>query len=312
MAEAASGGGGGTGITEKKLAIHSFMNFSTDTTMANYGDIDFNAPCFSISYSGMGYAVGNSVNGNILLYGENLTTGTASGMRLASEVVGHSYLGGASGLTSHVFVEMLLALGASIGTVSIQGATSFVTAQTNPKNFRLEGVCFSQSLSLFCAVGFPDGVDAYIVTSPDGITWTERANPLNKFLKAVTFSESLGLFCAVGGDVVVGNFYCITSPDGITWTSRVAGIGNYLNCVIWCEALGFFIAWGNDLTNQKCRTSPDGITWSAAAQINNVANILSIQYSEEYGIFIAGGEGTFYMSDDGSNWTEIPISISCF
>jgi hypothetical protein len=29
------------------------------------------------------------------------------------------------------------------------------------------------------AVGAADGTDAYVATSPDGITWTERANPKN-------------------------------------------------------------------------------------------------------------------------------------
>jgi hypothetical protein len=46
----------------------------------------------------------------------------------------------------------------------------------NPKSILLNDITFGAGL--FVAVGDADGVDAYIVTSPDGLTWTERANPV--------------------------------------------------------------------------------------------------------------------------------------
>jgi hypothetical protein len=68
---------------------------------------------------------------------------------------------------------------------------------------------------LWVAVGNQDGADAYILSSPDGETWTERSNPDNQHLFAVTWDSRLGLFIAVGD-----NGYIATSLDGGTWTQR--------------------------------------------------------------------------------------------
>jgi hypothetical protein len=67
------------------------------------------------------------------------------------------------------------------------------------------------------AVGVADGTDAYLITSPDGITWTERTNPKNSTLLSLAFGS--GVFVAVGATDVT-DAYLVTSPDGITWTER--------------------------------------------------------------------------------------------
>jgi len=66
-------------------------------------------------------------------------------------------------------------------------------------------------------VGHADGTDAYIVTSPDGITWTEQANTYNKELRGICFANSV--FVAVGKDVSASS-YIIVSVDGENWSPK--------------------------------------------------------------------------------------------
>jgi photosystem II stability/assembly factor-like uncharacterized protein len=52
----------------------------------------------------------------------------------------------------------------------------------------------------------------YVLTSPDGKSWTKRSSLTNGILRSVTFAY--GTFVACGTD------YVATSPDGINWTRR--------------------------------------------------------------------------------------------
>ena len=107
-------------------------------------------------------------------------------------------------------------------------------------------------------MGDADGSDAYIITSPDGITWTERANPKNLTLHGITWNGTI--FCAVGDDDGA-DAYIITSPDGITWTERVNAQKLNLGSIAWNGTV--FCAVGvSDAVDAYIITSPDGITWT--------------------------------------------------
>jgi hypothetical protein len=81
------------------------------------------------------------------------------------------------------------------------------------------------------------GVNGTIVTSPDGITWTNRASGNNYSLSAIAYGNNL--FVAVGPGGAAGFFKqpsdetILTSPDGLTWTSRTSGIGSDLSSVAY-------------------------------------------------------------------------------
>jgi len=63
-----------------------------------------------------------------------------------------------------------------------------------------------------------------ILTSPDGITWTERTSGTWVYLRGVTYASSA--FVTVGKSGTI-----LTSPDGTTWTSRTSGTSNELRGV---------------------------------------------------------------------------------
>ena len=64
----------------------------------------------------------------------------------------------------------------------------------------------------------------YILTSTDGINWTQRAIGLVDKLESIIYNN--GLFVAVG----VGVY---TSTDGINWTEKVGGFGEGLYSVAY-------------------------------------------------------------------------------
>jgi hypothetical protein len=105
------------------------------------------------------------------------------------------------------------------------------------------------------------------LSSPDGITWTERTHPAtSKVVRSVVWGADV--FVAVGNTVVV------TSPDGITWTDRTANIPGPLAAIDWADvaydaSLDLFVAVGK---GSGFMTSPDGVTWTQRTAPGTIAS----------------------------------------
>jgi hypothetical protein len=107
----------------------------------------------------------------------------------------------------------------------------------------------------------PLGAYNKVLTSPDGITWTERALTLTSVWTGLAYSAADGLWMASSTGVNGA-----TSPDGITWTGSTsfpASNDLAVNGVVWvvgtASALGGGIAYSTD----------KGLTWSFAAVGNH-------------------------------------------
>jgi photosystem II stability/assembly factor-like uncharacterized protein len=74
-----------------------------------------------------------------------------------------------------------------------------------------------------------------MLTSPDGVTWTEQTSPTNNELKDVTYGN--GLFVAVGEDGTI-----LTSRDGVDWTEQISPTNNSFLSVTYGN--GRFVAVG--------------------------------------------------------------------
>jgi hypothetical protein len=166
-------------------------------------------------------------------------------------------------------------------------------------------VCWSPELRLFVAVG--DG--GKVVTSPDGITWTERNSGTTTNLSTVVWCPELGLFVAAGGNPI------LTSPDGITWTQRTTGI--ILHDLEWSPQRGIFVGVG---PSGRLYTSPDGITWTnrtgQTATLSASYDYWSVCWSPERALFVTiarygSASGLVYTSPDGITWTNrmLPIAL---
>jgi hypothetical protein len=177
---------------------------------------------------------------------------------------------------------------------------------------QLFAVAWSDELQLFAAVGPGSlGQDSYLVTSPDGITWTLRSNPSNVGLLDIAWSQDLGLFCAVGSQTFTSpsmGAYIITSPDGVNWTQQANPKNFTLGGVAWARDDGLFIACGlPDGTDAYLLTSPDGITWTERANPKNVQLTGALEWNGSINICAGVGDGTdtyIITSSDGINWVE--------
>ena len=183
------------------------------------------------------------------------------------------------------------------------------------KDIQINGVCCGNGV--WVAVGEADGADGYILSSPDGVTWTEHANTHNIDLRAVAFGN--GLFVAVGAADTVsgGHAYILTSTDGAAWTERSGGAKQYgLNAVaygdnVWC-AVG-----DNDTGDAYIVTSDStGVTWTERAAGTIATLILKTVYFNG-GVWSAGGyeaatsKGYFLKSTNGTTWADGDSFAAC-
>lgn len=142
-------------------------------------------------------------------------------------------------------------------------------------------------LSIVYAKGILIVVGDFIVSSPDGETWTKRNLPSGiGILNSVTYNDKVDLFVAVGanGSVTI-------SSDGINWIKRFfiseeIGFINNLFGIVYDEYSGLFIAAGY---NQTILISADGINWSIYSE-NGTYDLFMLFYDEKTKKVIAGGE----------------------
>jgi hypothetical protein len=133
----------------------------------------------------------------------------------------------------------------------------------------------------------------FIMTSPDGLKWTNRTSPTKKNL--------LGLFWdghqyLAGGDKGT----ILSSPDGIKWNSRKSG--SQLNFYGFSYSGTRYVAVGND----GIRISRDSVTWTTPTTAPTSVPFTACTWTGTE--FLACGLGldknpTIYTSPDGDVWT---------
>jgi hypothetical protein len=135
------------------------------------------------------------------------------------------------------------------------------------------------------------GDSGLILSSADGVQWTERLSGTNKPLKALAWNGFLLVAVGSGGTL-------LTSPDGVVWTSRVTGTTNDLLGVAASKTGALMVAGdgGNVLF------SPNGEKWNSRRVTDNTY-YLSVLASDD--IWLVGGLlGKVWTSPDGIVWTE--------
>jgi hypothetical protein len=152
------------------------------------------------------------------------------------------------------------------------------------------------------AVAYGDGLfvavdnSGSILTSPDGIVWTDQFIGTNT-LTGVCFGNHS--FVAVGGEAAGDGVAVAWSDQGSNpWTQTLTGSG-FLNAVACDTNNNEFVAVGNGVA-----TSPDGVTWTPQANASVPSGMNAIAWGADPGDFVAvGSGGRVYYSSDGTNWT---------
>jgi hypothetical protein len=186
--------------------------------------------------------------------------------------------------------------------VAVDAGQDMVLVSTNGLNWTLrnapgqwwEAITFGNGT--FVAVG-RDFLSGRVMTSPDGITWTEQTGPgVEKFPEDVIYAG--GQFVLVGYDWDGTGGIVMTSPDGITWTEQTDISGDQHWYAI-AYGGGIYVAVGSDST---IMTSPDGITWTAQTDITGNPDWYAVTYGNN--AFVAvGSNDTIMTSPDGITWT---------
>ena len=152
-------------------------------------------------------------------------------------------------------------------------------------------------------VAFGGSATSITATSPDGITWTQRAFPVSATWNAVAYGNST--FVAVASTTIAA-----TSTNGLTWTQQTMPV----------SATWYSIAYGNSTfvaisasgTNIAA-TSPDGVTWTQQTLPVAASSWASITYGNNTFVAVAAGAGTIAAtSPDGVTWTQqtLPATAS--
>lgn len=146
---------------------------------------------------------------------------------------------------------------------------------------------------LFVAVG--NG--GTILTSADGVNWTQQLAPPNANLAAVTYG--LGMFAAVGIDSSGSSANVIlTSADGTSWTQVLGGLGTAgLNAVTFGG--GEFVAVGTAGNNLS---SSDGIVWTPGSN-SITGSAFGVVYANNEFVAVASGGG-ISTSPSGNSWSS--------
>jgi hypothetical protein len=169
----------------------------------------------------------------------------------------------------------------------LAGTNWNVAISSLDSNNYYKAVCYSFDSGTFVAVGGLGTGNSFqsVMTSPDGITWTQRTSSqaTTNTWNAITYAS--GTYVAVGGKFFNDEFNSLmTSPDGITWTQRTSSYASsYFSCVTYGS--GTFVA-GNiyeDPTTSSIMTSPNGITWTP--RITPFGKIRAMTYGS--GTFVA-------------------------
>jgi hypothetical protein len=175
------------------------------------------------------------------------------------------------------------------GTILTLEGSELESSIYNHDEIRLNDIEFAQNL--FVVVGD----EGKILTSPDGITWTERDSGTSRDIDFVTHGN--GVFVATGAQM---SFHILTSSDGINWTvQRNGSVPSYLLKTYWTGDQ--FVANG---PLGHVYTSTDGISWTRVLRVTTVFFNGAV-----YGAGLHVGvyrDGTIRTSTDTTAWDSVP------
>ena len=239
---------------------------------------------------------------------------------------------GTTGMPSNIIFgnDMFVAMGSYGVILTSSNGSTWTQQQVTQGDEELNGLTYGNGI--FVAVGWPgtvmtssngtawtpqqSGATSYlnsiaygnntfvalaetIVTSSDGVTWTQIPGYYD--LSSVAYGNNT--FVAVGSPGAI-----FTSSDGITWTPQQSGTTGYLSTITYGN--NTFVAVGDYYVSgvgyvDIILTSPDGIIWTQS-QPGTSSNPNNIAYGN--GTFVVvGWSGNILTSPDGNLWTERDI-----
>jgi len=151
------------------------------------------------------------------------------------------------------------------------------------------------------------GSNGVILTSPDGINWTDRTpEGVLGLIRDISWTGSQ--LIAVGSAGLI-----LTSPDGIQWTTQNSGTDRWLNAVSSNNDL--IVITGGDHFNQDgvggtILTSSDGSNWTPINGLDENIDLVDVTWTGSFFTAVGGvfnqeldNASKILTSHDGLNWT---------
>ena len=194
-----------------------------------------------------------------------------------------------------------LAVGNGATILSSANGTSWSTLHTGAAEVWLQAVSYSGTR--YVAAGSLSNT-AYVLTSVDGVTWTENLTlPQNgRSLSGVAWSGQLFVASATA-EAFPNEASVLVSQDGLTWVEVVVSVDSPTTlCVMWDGSQ--FIAGG---IGGRLFMSPDGMNWTVLATPSS-SNFLDIAWSDS-ALIADGVVGNAVVTyDDGATWQAFNIA----
>lgn len=155
---------------------------------------------------------------------------------------------------------------------------------------QIYSVAYSQSLNLYVAASaYSAGVYSSLMSSTDGINWTQINNSFNSVCSAMVWSPEHGRFYGTATNVL------IYSSDGVNWSSQTLTGINEIS-----KVGSDIFAHGSYLSKRLFKVNSDlSYTASNTVQIfSQIAKYNNVLYSKV-------GNSIYSSSNDGMDWTEL-------
>ncbi|MDH3401932.1 MAG: hypothetical protein OEM03_13320 [Chromatiales bacterium] len=195
-----------------------------------------------------------------------------------------------------------LAVGDGGTILSSANGTSWSSLHTGPEGAWLHDVSYSGTRYVAAGSQYPANT-AYMLTSVDGVTWTENATlPQNgRSISGLAWSGQLFVASAMA-ESFPNEAAVMVSQDGLTWVEVIVSTESPTTlCVLWDG--NRFIAGG---IGGRLFFSPDGMNWSQANS-PSTSNFLGLASSGS--TLVAAGviSNAVATSDDGATWQSFYI-----
>lgn len=185
-------------------------------------------------------------------------------------------------------------------------AGSWVITHALNKTTSWKKVRWIASLSLWVAVGIAGAAStASIMTSPTGVTWTQRQTSANA-VGFNSFDIGAGTLVAVGTSGGIQS-----STNATSWTARASNVTGNLLDVVWSGIV--WVAAGAAASSKNGSTSTDGSTWVARLLTNSTsAAVNCLMVATSYVIAGTSEIGTQSIrtspTNDCATWTASGVS----
>jgi len=213
-------------------------------------------------------------------------------------------------IISIVAVALVVTFGAPATTFAA-ASTVWTAHPASDETGVYRGIAWSPELGIFVAAA-----NGFVMTSPDGITWTTQTTPSASgsasTWRSVAWSPQLNLFVVVGSTSPGTSQNVITSPDGINWTLRSQPDSRVWSAVVWSPEQSQFVATVAPASGSM--TSPDGITWTNAPVMTVVGGARTVIWAAQDSQYVAtrSPSAVIHTSPDGITWTQHVAPLASF